>query len=91
MPRTTVSASDAAAVGLALREARLRRGLSQTALAARLQVSPGYVSRIEAGKGNTTVGALARFATALDAKMHVTFELNDRTGPPTSALNLERV
>jgi transcriptional regulator with XRE-family HTH domain len=71
MPRTTASPADAAAVGQELRAARERIGLSQTALADRLGVSPAYISKIEAGRANLTVGALARISTALGCHLHV--------------------
>jgi transcriptional regulator with XRE-family HTH domain len=71
MPRTTSSPADAAAIGQELRAARQRIGLSQTALADRLEVSPAYISKIEAGRANLTVGALARMATAVGCRLRV--------------------
>lgn len=85
MPRTTVSAPHAAAVGLQIRQARVARGLTQTALAERLQVSSAYVSRVEAGQANATVGALARIAAALDAELSFSLTLRER-GRASSAL-----
>jgi transcriptional regulator with XRE-family HTH domain len=74
MPRTSASPADAANVGLELRAARERTGLSQTALAERLAVSAGYVSNLEAGRSNPTVGTLARLASAMGCRLSVGFE-----------------
>jgi transcriptional regulator with XRE-family HTH domain len=71
MPRTTTSPADAAAVGHALSVARQRIGLSQTALAHRLNVSPAYVNKIEAGRANLTIGALAQLSMALGCRLDV--------------------
>jgi transcriptional regulator with XRE-family HTH domain len=71
MPRTTYSPADAAAVGLALRAARKRLGMSQTALADRLDVSPAYINKLEAGRANLTIGTLAQVSTALGCRLQV--------------------
>jgi XRE family transcriptional regulator, fatty acid utilization regulator len=71
MPRTTSSPADAAAVGHTLRVARQRIGLSQTALADRLNVSPAYINKVEAGRANLTIGALAQLSTALGCRVEV--------------------
>jgi transcriptional regulator with XRE-family HTH domain len=60
-------------VGAAIREARLSVGINQAALAQRLGVSPAYVHKLEAGRGNPTLGMLARVARALDAELTVGF------------------
>lgn len=87
MPRTSVSARHAAQAGTEIRQAREERGLTQTALAIRLDVSPAYVSRLEAGQANMTVGSLARIAAALDADLGISLTLRQREGPssPLSA------
>jgi transcriptional regulator with XRE-family HTH domain len=71
MPRTSFSPAHAAQVGRAVRTARQDVGMSQTALANRLDVSPAYINKLEAGRSNTTVGALARIAAALGADLEV--------------------
>jgi transcriptional regulator with XRE-family HTH domain len=52
--------------------ARLRkqRGLTQEALAQAADVKQTYLSEIENGKRNPTLGMLVRLATALDADVH---------------------
>ena len=52
-------------VGLNLRAARLRKGLSQEALANEAGVAMNYVSGIERGTQNPTVMVLHRLATVL--------------------------
>jgi transcriptional regulator with XRE-family HTH domain len=79
MPRTTTSPADAAAVGLSIRAAREQIGLSQTALADRLDVTPAYLNKLEAGRANPTVGSLARIATALGSRLIVGFEPINRS------------
>lgn len=53
-------------VGSNLRTARLRRGLSQEALANEAGVAMNYVSGIERGVQNPTVMVLHRLATVLE-------------------------
>ena len=48
-----------------LREERIRAGLSQTALAARLGMTQSYVSRVERGDQNITLSACEAFAQAV--------------------------
>jgi transcriptional regulator with XRE-family HTH domain len=54
-------------VGWNLRRLRLKRGLSQEALAGEL-MDTAHVSRIERGIENPTVVVLDKLATALDVK-----------------------
>jgi transcriptional regulator with XRE-family HTH domain len=86
MPRTTASPPDAAAVGEALRTARQRIGLTQTDLADRLDVSPAYVNKVEAGRANLTIGALARLSSALGCRLEV--QLVPREQPQKSAIEI---
>ena len=58
------------AFGNAVREARLKTGLSQEALAFECGVHRTYISLIERGGGNATIEVLFRLAVAL--KMPVT-------------------
>ena len=52
-------------VGLNLRAARLGAGFSQEALALAAEVDRTYVSQIERGIGNPSIGVLVRLAACL--------------------------
>ena len=52
-----------------LRKLRVKRGISQENLAVDAQIDRTYVSRLERGLENPTVGVLERLAHALDAKI----------------------
>jgi transcriptional regulator with XRE-family HTH domain len=67
MPRTATSVTANSYVASVLRSAREAAGLTQSELAERLDVSPAYVQKVEAGKANLTIGQLARFGEALGA------------------------
>lgn len=55
--------------GITLRKLRIEKGLSQEALAARLDmISNGYISRLESGQKNPTLEMLFRISEALDMK-----------------------
>lgn len=56
-----------------LRRLRVLRGLSQEALAVDADIDRTYVSRLERGLENPTVGVLARIAKALDAPIEEFF------------------
>jgi transcriptional regulator with XRE-family HTH domain len=60
--------------GLALRDARLRAGLTQTDVAKRARVSQTYVSQVELGEQNVTLASMARLARAvgLDVSLGIT-------------------
>ena len=45
-------------------------GLSQTAVAARMGTSQSAVARLEAGRSDTRLSTLERYATALGATVH---------------------
>lgn len=75
MPRTSTSSIASAVVGRALREARRAVGMTQAELAGRLGTSAPYVSLIETGHGNPTIGQLSAVATALGVEMDVQFRL----------------
>jgi len=77
MPRTHASSVAAKVIGQEIRRARLENELSQAALARRLGVSPSYVSNLEAGRLNVTVGQLANVASA----MKVALDIHLRTVP----------
>ena len=73
MPRTATSDVAAKVVGHNIRSARLEAGLTQAQVAARLGVNPSYVTNLEAGRVNATVGQLAHVAEALGAGLDVNF------------------
>jgi DNA-binding XRE family transcriptional regulator len=55
-------------VGDNVRRWRVAAGLSQDALAERLEMDRGYVSQIEKGRTNLTIKTLWKFATVLEVK-----------------------
>jgi transcriptional regulator with XRE-family HTH domain len=65
MDRESLSRS----VGIVLREARVKAGLSQEALADRAGVDRTFVGRIENGKQSPTLDTLARMAQALGLRL----------------------
>jgi transcriptional regulator with XRE-family HTH domain len=71
MPRTTRSDPTARLVGQAIRDARHQASLTQAQLAQRLQTTTPYITNVEAGRANLTVGQLASIADALDAVLEV--------------------
>ncbi|MEK7481355.1 MAG: helix-turn-helix transcriptional regulator [Patescibacteria group bacterium] len=50
---------------------RLRKGLTQTALARKLGMKQSAIARLESGTANPTIGSLQKVAHALDAKLTV--------------------
>lgn len=54
------------ALGNAIREIRLAKGISQEKLALLSEVDRSYVGRVERGDNNVAVLTLARLAAALD-------------------------
>lgn len=54
------------ALGNAIREVRLSKGISQEKLALLSEVDRSYVGRVERGDNNVAVLTLARLAVALD-------------------------
>jgi transcriptional regulator with XRE-family HTH domain len=56
-------------IGRRLREARTARGISLREMARRIGVSPTFVSQVERGKSNPSVGTLYAFATELGASL----------------------
>jgi transcriptional regulator with XRE-family HTH domain len=57
------------ALGHAVRELRLERGLTQRQLADAADVNETWVSHIEAGRTNPAWGTVARLAAALDVSV----------------------
>ena len=54
-------------IGRRIAELRTAHGLTQEALAAHLDVSPGYIRQVEGGGKNLSVRSLAAFADAVGA------------------------
>lgn len=65
------------ALGLAIRQIRLERELSQEALALRAEIDRSYLGRVERGDNNVAVLALIRITEALGVTVQ---ELMRRAG-----------
>jgi transcriptional regulator with XRE-family HTH domain len=61
-------------IGTNVRNLRLQQGFSQERLADRVSLSSDYLSRLELGKGNPTVGVLHRISSALGVRITSLFE-----------------
>jgi transcriptional regulator with XRE-family HTH domain len=79
VPRTAVSEVHAKVFGRELRETRLALRLSQAEVAERLGVSPSYISAVEAGRHNLTLGQLANIANAMRLGIDISFIRPDGT------------
>lgn len=79
MPRTAVSEIHAKVVGREIKDTRQALGLTQAEVAERLGVSPSYVSAVEAGRRNLTLGQLANIANAMRVGIAVSFVRPDGT------------
>jgi transcriptional regulator with XRE-family HTH domain len=75
MPRTVGSDITARIVGQEVRRARKAAGLTQAEVATRLDTSPTYVTNLEAGRLNLTLGQLTRVASAIGADVQVNLPL----------------
>lgn len=73
MPRTAVSEIHAKVVGRELKDTRQTLGLTQAEVAERLGVSPSYISAVEAGRRNLTLGQLANIANAMRLGIDISF------------------
>ncbi len=89
-PRRPSRAAEAAAldremlagVGRGLRESRLRRGLTQAAVAQRAGVSRATVQRVEGGQsGNVTIDSLQRAAVAVGRPLRIELAPDARREP----------
>jgi transcriptional regulator with XRE-family HTH domain len=83
VPKTASSSLASRAVGHAIRRARLEAGLTQSELAARMDATSPYVSGLETGRSNPTVGQLWAIADALQAELRVDLVVPERTPEPT--------
>jgi transcriptional regulator with XRE-family HTH domain len=75
MPRTATSDLMAQIVGREIRQARIAAGLTQAQVAERLQTTPAYITNVEAGRVNLTLGQLSRVASALGADVRLSLPL----------------
>ncbi len=79
MPRTAVSEIHAKVVGRELKGTRQALGITQADVAARLGVSASYISAVEAGRRNLTLGQLANIANAMRLGIDISFIRPDGT------------
>jgi transcriptional regulator with XRE-family HTH domain len=84
MPRTQTSDLAARLVGDEIRRARKAAGLTQAEVAERLSLTVPYVSNVEAGRANLTLGQLARFADALGTDLQVRLQPIEIPSPAVS-------
>lgn len=56
-------------IGKRLRNIRMRRGLSQEALAHRASIHPTYIGQLERGEKNATLETINKIARALDIEL----------------------
>jgi transcriptional regulator with XRE-family HTH domain len=73
VPRTTTSDVAAKLAGEGLREARKRVGLTQAQVAREIGATPPYISNIEAGRVNLTLGQLFNLADAIGVEVELGF------------------
>jgi transcriptional regulator with XRE-family HTH domain/quercetin dioxygenase-like cupin family protein len=80
-----MAVSDLPAVGLRIREERLRRGISLRALARDVGVSASMISQIETGKSQPSVSTLYAITSALRMSIEDVFSTGERPAPPAPA------
>jgi transcriptional regulator with XRE-family HTH domain len=61
--------------GREIRQTRVAAGLTQAQVAERLQTTPVYITNVEAGRVNLTLGQLSRIAAALGADVRLSLPL----------------
>ena len=64
-------------LGARIRKARLARGLSQEDLASKAEIHPTYLSALECGKRNASLGILFSVAAALRVKPSELLDFDD--------------
>lgn len=69
------------AIGRRIAELRRARGLTQEALAEKIEVTPRYLQSVEGGHENLTVGSLVDLANALRVHVAALFEPPAETSP----------
>ncbi len=58
----------------ALIEARIKKGLTQEALARKIKTKQSAIARVESGNANPSIGFLQKLAEALGKKLVIRFE-----------------
>lgn len=71
MPRTASSSVASRVAGRAIRSVRLEIGVTQAELARRMGTTPAYISGLETGRTNPTIGQLWAVAEALGVELHL--------------------
>ncbi|AXI77392.1 helix-turn-helix domain-containing protein [Peterkaempfera bronchialis] len=69
------------ALGARIREYRMMRRLSLRALGEAAQASPGFLSQLERGQANASIGMLRRIGAALGVTVADLFDQNGTPGP----------
>jgi len=54
-------------------EARMKKGITQKKLAAKLKTKQSVISRLETGRGNPTLSFLQRLAAAVGTRLEINF------------------
>ncbi|WP_327242982.1 helix-turn-helix domain-containing protein [Streptomyces sp. NBC_01320] len=79
-PDPSTNTADAA-LGARIREYRMMRRMSLRALGEAAQASPGFLSQLERGQVNSSIGMLRRIAVALGVTVADLFDQDNRPGP----------
>jgi transcriptional regulator with XRE-family HTH domain len=82
MPRTSSSSVASRVAGRAIREVRHEVGVTQAELARRMGTTPAYISALETGRTNSTIGHLWAVAEALGVELHLDFRVPSRRRAP---------
>ncbi len=61
------------AVIRAVIDARMKKAITQKALARKIGTKQSVISRLESGKANPSIGFLQKFAAALDMRLEIKF------------------
>lgn len=61
-------------VGLRIKELRIKLGISQEELAARANLDRTYITSVERGKRNISIGTLEKIVLQLNCTMHEFFD-----------------
>lgn len=83
-PSAQVPSASTAAIGDRLRVERIRQGISQRALAERLELSPSLISQIETGRSKPSVDTLYSMVSELGISLDRLFG-DDQVEPPGDA------
>ena len=79
---TTAAGTTSVELGRSIRAVRERRGLSLRELARRVDVSPSFISQVELGKANPSVGTLYSIVSVLGTTLDDLIGEPDRDGGP---------